>query len=167
MQERTPLALRCIQLSVSSQVLRHLDNGGTQQLFFLAHTKCSFSLSWYKTTEWESNRLVSEYECGGKQRNLYKMQQAPERRHALCHSGGGCFSLFTGKMMNKETTCVNQFEWNPHSTEIKCKTCNPEQAQDSSLCLKKWHISNTAAIKERTVGCFSRNAKKLKLRWPY
>lgn len=53
----------------------------------------------------------------------------------------------------------DQFEWNLDSTEIKC---NPEQAWDFSLCLKKWHISNTTIINERTLGCFSRNVKKLK-----
>lgn len=65
-------------------------------------------------------------------------------------------------MVYKETTCVDQLEWNLDSTEIKCKTCNPEQTQDFSLCLKKWHISNTTTIKEKTLGCFSRNVKKLK-----
>ena len=64
-------------------------------------------------------------------------------------------------MMYKETTC-RPIWVKSGCNEIKCQTGNPEQAQDFSLCLKKWHISYKMTIKERTLGCFSKNVKKLK-----
>lgn len=111
--------------------------------------------------EYEGSWAASEYERGGNQTNLYEMQHTLRKETHPTSLLWWVLQLAGRENdVQRYHTCrpiwvKSWFNWNQMQ--------NMQSWAGSGLQpLVNWHVSSTATIKERTLGHFSRNVKKLK-----